>query len=90
MSKLTFLDCLWVAVSNAELVANYNRLTGEHLGEQPKRSPIELLVDQATGYEETVQDVEVERMRKFASFVKDIVWDRLPQDIRDTSCWVPA
>ena len=90
MSQVTFLDCLREAVNNAELVSNYNRLTGEHLGESAKRSPIERLVDQATGHNKAIQDEEMQAMRKFADFVKDVVWDRLPIDIKDTNCWVPA
>lgn len=65
-----FIDCLYMAISSPFFVREYDRLTGSHLESLAKRTPIEELVDEATGY-------AMEEMTKFATFVKENVWDIL-------------
>lgn len=69
---MTFHECLMFCAKQSELVENFNRLTGYKLGEP--RSPIDQMIDQATGLED-------EAMREFISFVHEFVWLRLPREV---------
>jgi hypothetical protein len=67
-----------------EFVANYNRLRGTNIRfTLPKRSGIELLVDQATGHVPTLENDEAE-IAGFMEFCRDTLL-RLPmlQDPRN-------
>lgn len=86
---LTYLECLESCTSNAELIEQFNRLSGYKLGESAKRSPIQVLIDETTEYDAVVQKRESTAFRQFALFVKEIVWDRLPPEDRQLRCWVP-
>jgi hypothetical protein len=88
-SVLTYLECLDACTNNAELVEQFNRLSGYRLGESAKRSPIQILIDETTEYDAVVQNRESTAFRQFALFVKEIVWDRLPPEDRQMSSWVP-
>lgn len=70
---MTFEDVVMECWGNDEFVRQFNRLAGTHLKET-KRAPIEMLIDNATGYEPGMDDAEA---HKFFAFVKDMVWDRL-------------
>jgi hypothetical protein len=87
---LTFLECLHECTINDEFVTQFNRLTGYRLGDSARRSPIQMLIDEATGFDDVVQEREHQTFRQFALFVKGVVWDRLPANDRQTHCWVPS
>lgn len=53
-----------------ELVKEFNRLTGCHLGQSESRSPLNALIDKATGYSGETED----DMGKFCAFVRDAVY----------------
>ncbi|WP_122788834.1 hypothetical protein [Intestinibacillus sp. Marseille-P6563] len=64
---MDFVGCCKVCVSNAEFVKQFNRITGNHLGE--RRNPIEIAIDQACGY-----DPDKSLMQAFCTFVFEYVW----------------
>jgi len=67
---MTFLDCLYAAASNRELVSEFDRLRGTNLS--LRGTGLELEIDKATGRLDS--DVEA-----FIAFVWDCVWTRLPR-----------
>lgn len=67
---MTFEQCCSECLSNKELIREFNRLTGLHLGES--RTGIEIAVDEACG-----RDPDAESIPEFVSFVYDCVWSRL-------------
>jgi hypothetical protein len=73
-ARVTFADCVLACLNNRELLASLDRLRGTNLSR--RGSPIELAIDEATGRAEA--DVAV-----FLEFVKDVVWDRLPPEVRE-------
>lgn len=72
---MNFEECLMECASQPELVQQFNRLTGSNLGE--KRSPIDIMVDNATGYENIVAAQQNEQCARFVEFVYNCVWLRL-------------
>ncbi len=72
MSKLpTFIDCLYMAISEPCFIREYDRLTGSHLAALAKRPPIEILIDEATKHADN-------EMAKFCAFVYEFVWMTYP------------
>lgn len=69
----SFFDVVVECAMNAELVANYDRLYQAHFGRIVKRDPMAALIDKATGFER-------DECLKFAAFVWDCVWTRLPEE----------
>lgn len=72
--RVTFTDCVWECWGNAAFMREYRRLSGHTLG-LDARSPIEKLIDGATGHEPTLSEVEA---RQFLDFVRDHVWLTFP------------
>ncbi|ARL04270.1 hypothetical protein [Burkholderia pseudomallei] len=66
-----FARCLVEAAGTPELVAEFDRLFGCELASMAEGSPLDLAIDSATGRFEG-------DMRKFAEFVHDAVYSRLP------------
>jgi hypothetical protein len=71
--RLTFLGCVLRSLDNDELVAHFDRLTGRNVGR--KGSPLDLVIDEATGR-------QADDLDAFITFVRDVVWDRLPVEVR--------
>jgi hypothetical protein len=71
--RITFLGCVLRSLNDDELVAHFDRLTGRNVGR--KGSPLELMIDEATG--RRADDLDA-----FIAFVRDVVWDRLPSEVR--------
>jgi hypothetical protein len=69
-----FSACMREAIGTPELVANFDRLYGASL--TTPRSPIERMVDKATGKTE-------DDMRAFVEFVHDCIYLRLLDDALD-------
>lgn len=72
MERLTFESCVNGCLANPQFVSEFDRLFGTSLSRVPARSPIEIAVDQATGFEPLSQD-----LKKFVAFVYETVWKRL-------------
>lgn len=76
--RIAFATCLKAALDSQEPVDQFDRLNGNQLSAVAKRSPLEILVDQASGY-----DVEIEAMMQqtslaFIAFVYEFIYLRLP------------
>ena len=66
-----FDRCMHEASTTPELVEQFDRLYGCSLSRA--RSPIEQMIDKATGYQD-------DQLRKFTEFVHDSIYMRLPDD----------
>lgn len=73
---ISFYDFVMDCIENDELVSNYNRLSGASIGVDV-RSPIEKLVDQATGNQVALDDQRDSQLKAFVDFAHDL-WLRLP------------
>jgi len=74
--KLALLDpffhqCLAIAAQDAEFVAQFDRLTGNHLS--AGKTPIERMVDDACGRTDS-------GLKEFLEFVYETVYIRVPRD----------
>jgi hypothetical protein len=63
----SFVDCFAQAARTPELLAEFDRLTGHHLSEVNRRSPINAMIDEATGRDR-------EALKAFTAFVAEFVW----------------
>lgn len=64
---MTFQECCAVCLDNQEFLTQFNRLTGNHIGEE--RTGIEIEVDKACGY-----DPNRDGMEDFCKFVFEFIW----------------
>jgi hypothetical protein len=79
MEKRAILILGRECLKNDELVAQFNRLSGSTLLCSEKRTPIEKMIDSACGL-----DGEKESdWQKWAEFVIECVWLRLPEETRN-------
>jgi hypothetical protein len=74
---VNFAECVLECFDNAELLAQFNRLYGCSLGVD-RRSVIEKLIDQATGFESPA--FSKDEVHLFIDFVWRCVWIRLPPE----------
>lgn len=63
-------------LSNREFVAQFNRLSGCQLLRSEKRTPLEMAIDNACGYD----GERDEDWLKWTEFIMDTVWARLPEE----------
>lgn len=75
---MNFHDCLMECAKTPDLVEQFNRLTGRQLGEKLLRSPIDEMIDKATGYQEVLAAQQDDDLRAFVEFCYEYVWARLP------------
>ncbi len=71
---MIFRDCLLECCQNKDLIASFNRLTGRHFKLNDDRAPIEKMIDEATGYQETLKAEALDDTRAFVCFVFEIIW----------------
>lgn len=64
---MTFYDCAIQCAGNKDLVKEFNRLTGLHMGES--RTPIQCAIDKSCGY-----DQDKEAFHAFLDFVYECIW----------------
>lgn len=64
---MTFETCCSECLKNKELVKEFNRLSGCHLGEQ--KNGIDMAIDKACGY-----DPNKEAVPAFVNFVMECIW----------------
>lgn len=74
MSRVTFLGCVREAARQPGLVREFDRLAGTHLSKIAERSPLDAMIDEATGRDR-------EAILKFLDFVYECVYTRLPPEI---------
>lgn len=72
--RVTFAECLVVAISTQDFVAQFDRIHGSNL--LRRGSPLDLAIDDSTGR----YDADA---AAFEAFVREYVWDRLPADVRE-------
>jgi hypothetical protein len=72
---MTFPEVVAACAATPELVENFNRLTSSHLGKE--LSPLERLIDNATGYGSVIKEGERAELRKFVQLVYDCIWTRV-------------
>ena len=72
---MNFLETVEYCMGVPEFVENFNRLSGHTLGESIKLSPIERMVDDASGF-----NPEAENIKAFMDFVHEFVWIRVTHD----------
>ena len=70
---MTFWECVSVCASQPSLVAEFDRLSGHHLSTIAGRSPLDMMIDEATGRDRAA-------IEQFLEFVWDCVWIRLPPE----------
>lgn len=67
---ITFSECVVMCAGNQDLVQQFNRLTGFHMGED--RDALAQAIDKACGY-----DPDKEAFPAFIEFVDECVWTPL-------------
>lgn len=80
--EVGFLRTLRQSIHTPGLVEQFNRLTGRKLGQRSPKTPIDAMIDKATGYEAVLAAEDAADMKAFAEFVRDVVWNRLPPHVR--------
>lgn len=65
---ITLQETIQEAINNPDLVAQYERLKKVKLFQ--KRTPIETLIDEATGY----HGLNEKDLKEFFDFVRDYIW----------------
>ena len=71
---MSFKDVVLYCAGQSEFLKEFNRLTSCQLGKP--RSPLEQMIDEATGYEQNSE----ESMLKFIAFVYETVRCTLPEE----------
>lgn len=69
---ITFLECLELCIQQADLIAQWERLSGKKL---VATSPLDRMIDASTGY-----DVAV--MGEFVDFIYDFVWVTFTAEVK--------
>lgn len=67
---MTFEECCLECIKNEDLIKEFNRLSGCHLGKP--RKPLDIAIDKACGYDPVREDLQ-----KFTAFVYEYVWSGL-------------
>ena len=70
---MTFQDAVMECANEPRFVSEFNRLTGCKLDFTDKRSPIEKIIDDATGYPYPFK-INKEDVHKFFDFVFEYIW----------------
>lgn len=64
---MTFEECLKKCAETDELVKEFDRLNNTHLSTLSQRTPLDRMIDEATGRDR-------EAVQKFAGFVTEFIW----------------
>lgn len=76
---MDFMGVVAKCAMNDEFVKGFNRLCNCNLSFKDTRPPIIRMIDEATGYPYPFK-IDNQELMKFAAFVWDTVWTRLPED----------
>ena len=60
-------------IKHPDLIKQFNRLNGTHLGED-KRPPIVMMIDKQTGYQDVLDKRDMEEFKQFADFVFQYIY----------------
>ncbi len=73
---VNFECCLKEACKYGDLVAQFDRLTSRHVTRvlHDTRTPIERMVDEATGFQKVLDKEAQQDMRAFIAFVFEYIW----------------
>ncbi len=87
---MRFDDCVSYCAELPEFVQQFNRLTGCRLGQRGPTTPIDALIDEATGYALDLRKKEKAETEMFRKFVYDCVWTCIdPADMQaGSSDWL--
>jgi hypothetical protein len=80
---MEFKDVVLECAMNKDFVKSFDRLSGTNVWRvvaQDTRKPIEIMIDNATGYDKVLDVKAHEDMQKFFDFVFECVWCRLPKE----------
>ena len=72
---VTFRQVVDECARTPEFVEQFDRLTGHHLSTLTKRTSLDAMIDEATGRDRLA-------MLGFVVFVDEMVWSRLPEEIK--------
>jgi hypothetical protein len=80
---MTFYDCLLESIRTPELIKEFDRLQGSNIMKifYEKRKPIEIMIDEATGYNKVLEEKAHKEMHEFIKFVYECVWCRLSSEV---------
>lgn len=67
---MTFMDVLLETARNDEFVRAYDALRGTSIAKLASRSPLDTMIDHATGHED-------KQLEQFIADVYDLVWCRM-------------
>ena len=71
---MRFDDCVRYCAEQPEFVQQFNRMTGCRLGERDPSTPIDALIDEATGCAAERKVKKAAEAKMFEKFVYDAVW----------------
>lgn len=80
--EVGFLRTLRQSLHTPGLVEQFNRLTGRKLGQRSPKTQLDAMIDKATGFDVVRESENMDDMKAFAEFVRDVVWTRLPPHVR--------
>ena len=70
---MTLQDCLTKCAMETRLVDEFNRLSHTSISFKDSRKPIEIMIDESTGYPNPFKNDHNE-MQQFISFVFEFIW----------------
>jgi len=79
---MTFEEVVFECIENKELVKGFNRLWKTHINED-NRSPICLMIDKATGYQEEIDKKRDKELKQFFAFVFNCIYLPYKEDETD-------
>ncbi len=72
--KYYFIDCLSECLSNKVLITEYNRLMGATISTPAVRAPIDIIIDDVTGYSKALKEQQEKELMSFIDFVFKNIW----------------
>lgn len=71
---MKFIDVLTEAITTPGLVKEFDRLWGTSISKTVHRKPIEIAIDQATGYDKHLKKKRDKEMQEFVNFVFEFIY----------------
>lgn len=69
-----FLLCIKEAITNKELITEFNRLNNTRIGVKDSRSKIEKMIDQSIGYSQEIENRFIEEMEQLIDFISSYIF----------------
>ncbi len=70
---LSFEEALKESIKQPEMIREFNRLSGTHIGED-SRAPIVKMVDEVSGYQKVLDEKAREEFHAFANFIYEFIY----------------